>query len=282
MTIPRLVNAQRFVRKMRGSCHAHLTEADDQACYVVKFAQNPQGGRRTLINEMLASLLFEAIGVATPEVAYVAVDSRFVQDNPDVSIACGNQRTAVEPGLHFGSRCPEGDKPVYDFLPDRLFPELYNRRDFLGALAMDKWLSNGDSRQAVFYRDWIPKCGAARWVVRMIDHGGSFQGREWTFRNSPAQGVYARRAVYGDTVSLRDFEPWLDAISDLRFADLEEAFHLLPGEWIGTDEANLRGVLKALDARRCQTRAFLAETVGCFWGRHASHSSLVLKFCAFP
>ena len=42
------VNAKRFVRKMRGSAQAHLLECDDGSFYVVKFSNNPQGGRRVL------------------------------------------------------------------------------------------------------------------------------------------------------------------------------------------------------------------------------------------
>jgi hypothetical protein len=283
MKVPPLVRARRFVRKMWGSSRAHLIEADNNACYVVKFANNPQGGRRILINETIASLLLDEVKIATPEAAYVAIDDKFLQSNPEVFMMSGKERIAVQPGLHFGSRLPgiPGQHSICDFLPDAMIPELYNRRDFPGALAMDKWLSNGDARQAIFYRDWVAERAGVRWVVQMIDHGGIFQGRDWTFRNSPVQGVYAKRAVYGTDVSIRDFEPWLDAISDFGLSDLEEAFSRLPSEWIGTDEPELRRVMSTLYARRGQTRGLLAESIDCFWGRNRHHSSLVLQFCAF-
>jgi hypothetical protein len=262
MRIPRVVKARRFLRKMTGGSHAHLVEADDNACYVVKLANNPQGGRRTLINEMMASLLLNEAGIATPEAAYVAIEG--------------------EPGVHFGSRLPgiPGQLSVYDFLPDAMLPQLHNRKDFLGALAMDKWLSNGDSRQAIFYRGWIPDEAAVGWVAQMIDHGGIFQGSDWTFRNSPAQGVYAKRAVYGPNPSLRDFEPWRGAISDFRRSDLEQAVARLPAEWIEGEEPALQCVVDTLYARRGQTRALVAQSIDCFWGQTHRHSSVVLKFGA--
>jgi hypothetical protein len=277
------VKARRFVRKMRGSCHAHLIEADDNACYVVKSANNPQSGRRTLINETLAGMLFGEAGIATPAVAYVAIDGSFLRENSSAYAAPGKQAATIPSGLHFGSRMPvlANHRPIYDFLPDRILADVQNRRDFLGALAMDKWLSNGDARQAIFYRDGIGESVAVGWIVQMIDHGAVFQGSEWTFRNSPAQGVYARRAVYGPHPSIRDFEPWLDVIAGFRPADLEEAAHHLPREWIAGEEMALDGVLKTLYARRAQTRASLAESIECFWSPKAKYSSLVLQFCAF-
>jgi hypothetical protein len=283
MKVPPMVRARTLVRKMPGSSKAHLIEADNGACYVVKFANNPQGGRRILINEMIASLLFDRVKIATPEAAYVAIDDEFLRSNPEVFMMSGKERVAVQPGLHFGSRLAgiPGRYSICDFLPDAGVPELHNRTDFAGTLAMDKWLSNGDSRQAIFYRDWIPNRAGVRWVVQMIDHGGIFQGRDWAFRDSPVQGVYARRAVYGTNVSIRDFEPWLDAISDFGLGDLEEAFSRLPSEWIGTDGTELRRVLNTLYARRGQTRGRLAESIDCFWGRNRHHSSVVLSFCAF-
>ena len=69
----------------------------------------------------------------------------------------------------------------------------------------DKWVSNADGRQAVFFRarvnEWLP--GAAHepaltmgFIALMIDQGFAFNGPEWSFTDSPVQGLYARKLVY--------------------------------------------------------------------------------------
>jgi len=79
------VNAKRFVRKMRGSAQAHLLECDDGSFYVVKFSNNPQGGRRVLDNEFVSSLLMKRLGIHTPEIAVVNLDYDFMKANPKYS-----------------------------------------------------------------------------------------------------------------------------------------------------------------------------------------------------
>ena len=55
------VDARRLVRKMRGGAQAHLIEAADGHCYVVKFLNNPQH-RRILVNEWIASVFLRYLG----------------------------------------------------------------------------------------------------------------------------------------------------------------------------------------------------------------------------
>ena len=62
------VDARRLIRKMRGGAQAHLIEAADGHCYVVKFLNNPQH-RRILINEWIASVFLRHLGFSTPEAA---------------------------------------------------------------------------------------------------------------------------------------------------------------------------------------------------------------------
>src|SRR5258706_13849571 len=112
------VDARRLIRKMRGGAQAHLIEAADGHCYVVKFLNNPQH-RRVLVNEWIASIFLRYLGIATPDVAMVRVTPQFLAANPEVYIQLGSGRRQVEPGWHFGS-CFPGDPrrtAVYDFLP---------------------------------------------------------------------------------------------------------------------------------------------------------------------
>jgi len=123
---------------MRGETRSYLIEADDGLAYVVKHANNPQGGRRVLVNEFIGSILLAQLGVATPDRALVDIDSDFVSN-------IGPLPT----GLHFGSRYPgdPGRTAVYDFLPDALLPQVVNLEDFRAVLVFDKWTANADGRQ---------------------------------------------------------------------------------------------------------------------------------------
>ena len=53
------------IRRMRGGAQSHLMLASDNNLYVVKFRNNPQHVR-VLANELLATRLAEAVGLAVP------------------------------------------------------------------------------------------------------------------------------------------------------------------------------------------------------------------------
>jgi hypothetical protein len=158
------VQATRLIRKMRGGAQAHLLECDDGHFYVVKFRNNPQH-RRILINEWIGSVFLHYLQIATPEAAIVNLPAEFLDANPGIHIQLGSRHQAVEPGWHFGSRHPgdPGKVMVYDFLPDALLDKVVNATEFLGVLAFDKWMSNADARQSIFFRarirQWQPPEG---------------------------------------------------------------------------------------------------------------------------
>jgi hypothetical protein len=255
---------------MRGSAQAHLLECDDGFFYVVKFSNNPQGGRRILSNEFISSLLMKRLGIHTPEIAVVNLDHDFLKANPEVFLSSGsNQTVTPEIGPHFGSLHVGGrvPAPVFDFLPRAILPEVVNRGDFLGAMVFDKWVSNADGRQAVFYRARIrtkmPGYPSVGWVAEFIDNGLAFQGYEWTFYDSPIQGIYTRPIVYGRRPSLRDFGPWVDALMEIDQDVLDGVFALLPPDWIEGQEREFREVLSQLHDRRERVPELLADTIKC-------------------
>ncbi len=251
---------------MRGGAQAHLLEADDGHWYVVKFRNNPQH-RRVLVNELLAASFLEYLKIASPETALVHVGQEFLAANPEVHLMLGGRRTEVEPGWHFGSRYP-GDPDrtaVYDFLPDALLPGVVNLEDFRAILVFDKWVANADGRQSVFYRAMIrggdrPASGRPGFVARMIDHGFAFDGPNWTFPDSPLQGLYARRTVYDGVGSLADFEPWLEQVANFPEEAIDRAWKRIPPDWIDGDEDALQLLLERLYERRKRVPDLIAST----------------------
>ena len=253
------VDARRLIRKMRGGAQAHLIEAADGHCYVVKFLNNPQH-RRILINEWIASVFLRHLGFSTPEAAVIRVTQEFLDENPEVYLQLGSGRLAVELGWHFGSRFP-GDPArlvVYDFLPDTLLAQVENRADFLGMLAFDQWMGNVDSRQAIFFRarlrEWLPSFEAhplrLGFVAQMVDHGFAFDGPHWRFSDSPVQGLYFRPEVYRGVRGLDDFQPWLDRIVHFPESVVDRALKQIPPAWVAGDEDELNQLCEQLLRRR--------------------------------
>src|ERR1051326_3748672 len=147
------VDARRLIRKMRGGAQSHLIEAVDGHFYVVKFQNNPQH-RRILVNEWIAATFLNYLGLPTPEVAMIRTTQEFQTQNPDVYMQLADHPLLPVHGWHFGSLYP-GDPArtaVYDFLPDALLGKVVNLDEFRGVLAFDKWISNADARQAIFFR----------------------------------------------------------------------------------------------------------------------------------
>jgi len=262
--------ARRHIRKMRGGAQSHLLEADDGQFYIVKFQNNPQH-RRILVNELVASVLLKYLEISTAETALVQVTEEFLRENPGVSIELGASTKPVTAGWQFGSRYP-GDPSrvaVYDFVPDTLLHKVRNLADFLGALVFDKWVSNADGRQAVFFRarvrEWL--AGSVHehaltlgFIALMIDQGFAFNGPEWSFTDSPVQGLYPRKLVYDGVASLDQFEPWIERVVHFPEQVVDQAYKQVPPEWIRGDEDQFERLLEALMRRRKRVPDLISDT----------------------
>ena len=236
---------------MRGGAQAHLLEANDGKFYVVKFSNNPQH-RRVLLNEWIGSVILRHLKIDTPETNLIEITSEFLRDNPRVFMETGTRRLPAI-GLHFGSRFP-GDPahdPVFDFVPDSLLiGACMNIDHYIGALVFDKWTSNVDPRQSIFYKHGMLRPRCIRFIAQMIDNGAIFGGPDWRFDDLPTQGHYWRSAVYSKVQSLGDFEPWLQRVKDLPLAVVYDCLKQVPGEWIDGEASALERLLEQLFKRR--------------------------------
>lgn len=253
------VNATRFIRKMRGGAQAHLLEADDGHCYIVKFKNNPQH-RRILINEVIAAEILAHLQIDSPPHQLINVSIEFLSANQEVHIQTGSRHTPVESGWQFGSRHPGNPDTlaVYDFIPDVLLTQVANSEQFLAVLAFDRWVANSDGRQAIFFRanlnDWLSHPGIPPrklgFVALMIDHGFAFNGPDWSLPESALTGLYPRRIVYDNVTAITDFDPWIDRIRGFPTAVFDKALRQIPAEWTGADSGKLENLLEALYRRR--------------------------------
>jgi len=250
---------------MRGGAQSHLLEADDGRFYIVKVQNNPQH-RRILVNEWISSIFLRYLQISAASPALIRIDDDFIRLHPELSIAIGSRSIPVEPGWHFGSLHP-GDPArvaVYDFLPDALLSQVKNLADFLAILVFDKWTSNADGRQSVFFRarleDFAGASGKLGFVALMIDHGYTFNGPHWNFTDTPLMGLYPRRLVYESVRSLDDFQPCLDLVANFPEEIFDSACKQVPPEWIEGEEDEFERLLEQLLARRRAVPELISET----------------------
>ena len=260
---------------MRGGAASHLMLADDECYYVVKFRNNPQHPR-VLVNELISYVLLERLGLPQPGWAIVNVPASLIERTPELEMEAGAVMRPCEPGLHFGSRYPvdPSRQAVYDYVPLSLLRMVVNVESFLGMVCFDKWMSNADGRQAIFFRD-----RAKRWldaeatdaegrligprslvyVANMIDHGFVFNAQHWDFSDLPEQGLYSRREVYQGVTGFDSFEPWLSRIRNISTEALDDAYKRIPAEWHGGEWDRLEDLLERLYVRRQKLPELLAR-----------------------
>lgn len=252
------VTATHWVRKMRGGSQAHMILADDGHHYVVKVKQNAQH-RRILVNEWLAGMILDYLGVPCTRNEMVRLTPEFLAAHPDISVTIGSRIAQVEPGWHFGSRVPVDPArfAVYDYLPDALLREIANLRDFLAVLVFDKWANNADSRQAIFFRakvkDYLAVETPAKkvaFVALMMDHGYVFGGPHWLLEDAPLTGLYSRPLVYEKVTGLASFAPWLDMAVEAPASLQDEIYRKVPEWWLNGDREELERLLERLWRRR--------------------------------
>src|SRR6204780_2546157 len=159
------------VRRMHRGGQSHLMRCSNQAYYVVKFQNNPQG-LRILANELLGTRLAAKLGLSVAEPEVVEVRAELIAHTEDLVIQLGRGRAPCKAGKQFGSRYPGSlaDMAVYDFLPDEQLREVNNIAEFCGMLVFDKWTCNTNGRQAILFARRTEQ-GAVRGRLRVIARG---------------------------------------------------------------------------------------------------------------
>lgn len=254
---------------MRGGSQSHLLRADDGYCYVVKSPGNPQGSR-TLANEYIANCVLGRVGINSPVLKFIQIDSEFIQLN-DMHFQLANKKVVLSAGVHLGLSYP-GDPArtaVYDFLPAVMLTRVSNLAHFIGVLVCDKWLSNTDARQAMFFRepsdsgDQRNEKGNTSFTAVMIDNGQILNGSHWKFVDSHRLCSYISPEVYSGVRGWSDFDPWFARINEFRDGDLERVSLSVPDEWIAGQTAELQRIVQQLEYRIGQLPRLIEDMHRC-------------------
>ena len=227
------------VRPMVGHTKPKLMRGDDEHFYVVKFQSNPLG-RRALINDWIASNIALGIGleVAKPEIVQV----------PEWLATHGGrtEATAADIGPQFGSRfvADPQQSQVVDYFPEKMTNAAYltNIDIFSGALVLDYWLRNVDSRQFVFYR--YKERGRAPYTAVMIDQTGCLGGTLWA-PGSINPGQRLKQGFYRN-VSLDIAERWLSHIQAYPEDSARYLVQSVPPSWIQPDDSEILNLIEQL------------------------------------
>lgn len=251
------VTAVEHLRKLRGGSQPHLLVASDGACYVTKFANNPQH-IRVLANEMFAGQLAHRLGLPVAISEVIDVPEWFIRETPELCIEVGHGIFPCSAGRQLASRYVSDSArgPVYDYLPDQEFARVTNLGDFPRVLVLDKWAVNCDGRQAVFTPD---RSANDSYSATFVDHGFCFNAGEWNFPDAPLRGAYARNCVYSMVTGWDTFEP---ALSRAEGMDLEEIWRFarrIPEEWYEHDLDGLSRITEALYRRRLKIRDLITD-----------------------
>jgi hypothetical protein len=242
------------IRRMRGGAQSHLMLASDNHLYVVKFSNNPQHVR-VLANELLATRLGAAVGLAVPPSEVIEVTDWLIRNTPDLTIQQRGGEQPCQAGLHFASRWVGGLMPgqVVDYLPEEQLLQVRNLGEFAGILALDKWTCNINGRQAVFQKTRRER----RYSARFIDQGYCFHAGDWKFIDASLGGVFAENTVYRGITGWSSFEPWLSRIESLAPDTAWSIAEVIPPEWYGGQLSALEMLLERLLARRARVRELI-------------------------
>lgn len=107
------VQARRLSRRMRGGAQAHLLACEDGRFYVTKFLNNPQH-RRILPNEWAATVLLRHLGIAAPEARIIAVDTRFLDSEPEAHFQLGSPTSAAHNSSSSSRSTTSGATPDWE------------------------------------------------------------------------------------------------------------------------------------------------------------------------
>jgi hypothetical protein len=231
---------------MRGGSQSRLIRAADSQIYVAKFSNNPQG-RRTLINERVASYLMAKLGISAPDTVLLSASLEIIS-RENLFFRTGSKSSPVAPGIHLGVKCPVNPETtaIYDMVPAQFYDRVENGFDFGLAYVCDIWTSQTDTRQAIFIR--VKPSASLRFRAYMIDHGFAFCGCDWMFSDSP---VYRQNRILAAVDDIEGLcHKAVDAILDLSAEEIMAATELIPSSWFDQDRHLLLRLLEQLCTRR--------------------------------
>lgn len=226
------VSVRRFVRAMRGHTKSWMAYADDGACYVVKFRNNPLGAR-VLVNELYASSLAATLGLPTPLPKIVAIPEGLSRPSGCSPFTEQHDPNSATLELAFGSQLPGNPTTsrIYDRMPTALLNKVSNLRDAVGVFTFDVWTGHSERRQFVFVQDARFKQSEHYYRMSMIDNEACFGGTGWHICSLNCQIGFWERTMNWP----RNIDQAMGVITAIRSITLDQLVaqaRAVPDEWL--------------------------------------------------
>jgi hypothetical protein len=184
------------VANLRGGSQPILARATDGFLYVVKFADNPQGGN-LLFNEALGSELFRACGLNVPKWKTIQLTDGFLDRNPKCWFLTPEGSRRPQAALCFASRYLGGQgQRLFEILPGNSFSRVRHASAFWMAWLIDACAHHADNRQALF-------CQQANGMLdaTFVDFGHLFGGPKAEQTPAFQASRYLDARIYPDVSS---------------------------------------------------------------------------------
>jgi hypothetical protein len=254
------VDIKEIVQPMRGKSRSLLVIGSDERYYVMKCAGDQMKNRR-LANECLGHVMLEALGVKTPDVAWLHVQDsqRLTGAFPAASFGC------LSKGLHFGSQLPADPKysSIYDslVLPRTLLPRIANVHEFATTFVADLWLSNGSVRQAVLTSK-TEEDGSKVLVAHWIDNDELMSGANWNIDENFVQ-MRRRANLPIPTPTMQALcSAAVDTVISLNVDTLKGRVLALAAPWLARQETcRLARLIDELSEKRLRLQGIVAEAL---------------------
>jgi hypothetical protein len=215
------VTIKRHIRDMEpglegGGSDPKLLGDTEGRQWMVKPPNNPQG-KRVLVNEYVAAAVGARIGALIQPGAVCLVPDELAGT---MKLGSG---AAWSPGEAFGSEFAVGTKPYLDTMR----PEIKNRDELLGAIAIDTWLSLHDSRQAR-----VRDAAGGGYEVLPVDFGHCIGPGNWgnLAARPPIAGLHDPNG-WSIGASGPAAEAVANAISQVTEEDLSAIIGSIPDSW---------------------------------------------------
>ncbi len=278
------LEALHHIRSMRGRTRPQLMYCENDAAYIVKFACNPLGPH-VLACDYLATRLADWAGLPVALCEPIRVARFLINNTEELSFF---KSYSEEDRVHFGSRLiggVNGGTSLIDILPESSVLGARGVEAFASMLALDKWCSNRDARQAIF----SCRRGCKDYRVHFIDQGDCFGGSLSTANPERDHGLYRQRGVYTQVTAWDDFEPVLTRITSIPPDVILNFAREMPGDWYSNNWNNLESLIDALLRRRTRIHELIVQLRDCEasvfpnWQRrssiHFSSRSRTLSLC---
>src|SRR5260370_33590358 len=227
-SIPDVLHAVQFVRKMRGGSQPALIRCNDGKLYVVKFFNNPQG-TNVLANEVLGNELLNVLNLPSPRWKTVFISRSFIEKNTGIFFETHSGYSAIESGLHFGSEFLGDEKTgqVYEWLPNAFCSRVAKPKDFLGIHIFDVWTNHCDHRQSLY----TTVDGNASFLAVFVDNGHLFGGPEWGGNRRQGESLTLDRRFHPNKLPAEVVEGWIARFETECCSSLAKVIQRVPRFW---------------------------------------------------